>query len=97
MPDIFTPEKVLDPDHIKCDGCGKQYPVMVMLKDQIWREACKGETKNYLCLYCIENNLGRQIQWEDIRECYWTNGFLLGALLEQRKHLPLKEDFVDRI
>jgi hypothetical protein len=72
-----------------CDGCGLNNPLMVILKDRVWKKASKGKPDDVLCFDCIERNLGRQIVFGDLKASGCTHEMQLGAYIAQRENLKI--------
>jgi len=86
---IHKQEIMKDIPPVICIDCGKIYPALFCVRDEIWDCIFKtGEDKNkILCFSCTEKRLGRELTWNDIEPCLLTNGMFLGAILNEREKI----------
>ena len=56
---------------IQC-GCDQRYVTPVMLHDDLWKIVSNGNLKGHMCIPCIEKNLGRRIEVDDLKSTGWT-------------------------
>lgn len=54
---------------------------MVMLKNELWLSIA--QRRDILCVDCIEKRLGRQLTFDDLKECDITRYMMLGARIER--------------
>lgn len=66
-----------------CDGCGERDPVMVIIHDSLWAAIAK-HRKEFLCLQCMEQRLGRPITPNDLRPCQITEILATGYVIFSR-------------
>ncbi len=62
-------EKKLNKDYdcVKCGlNIGEKGFEMIMLNDNLWMEISDGNPKIILCQHCIEEKLGRELQYQDL-------------------------------
>jgi hypothetical protein len=82
----FNP--VIKREPFYCDGCSKTYPNLIVLKNELWKEVSKGNPGIMLCLSCIEERLGRLLEFSDLKDCGVTNSIMLGIVLYERSGKP---------
>lgn len=73
-----------------CDGCGRDNPVQIILKDEVWFEIAPHPTdlrnSGILCWGCMEDRLGRSLTLDDLKPCGVTDTMLVGAAIGRRTH-----------
>lgn len=81
----------------RCHDCGKIYPAMFMLKDEIWDSMVPFGQICQLCLSCAEKRLGRPIVFEDLRPCVISDQMLIGAYLTRRSDITFDDNFLETV
>lgn len=65
-----------------CVECDESNPQMFMVDDQLWASVCS--KKEFLCLPCFEKRLGREIRFDDLKDCYLKRTFVFGKMIIDR-------------
>lgn len=73
-----------------CDICFKEYPIQIMIKDELWKKVRLPHLPKggVFCASCIEAKLGRKLTLADLHPCGITDIMLLGAAIAQGDNLP---------
>lgn len=75
----------------KCDGCsGKNIPYTI--KNTLWNKVAKAKDQ-FLCLFCVEDRLGRKLYKKDFVKCPINLGCFGFHYSMWTKHRLTRQDF----
>lgn len=79
-----------------CDDCGidvHSISEWFMLRHEVWPEGAK-----FLCVQCVENRIGRKLEFEDFMPCWGNVRWPFSKRLESRfNRKDVSEDWLDEI
>lgn len=82
-----------------CAACGVRWPLMVVVKDRLWKQitkAAKCSKDEVLCFHCMEELLDRPLTFADMKDCGCTFEMKLGAFIAQREGRKVKAAHIPR-